>query len=134
MPRFQPNPSGLGFLDHAGVTTLDIGFGGEDRGSQYHSIYDDFYFYTHFEDTDFVYGKALAQVSGTAVMRMADAQLLPYNFANTADTVETYVDEVKKLLTMGYAPADPSIDPAQLAAMTIVTASVMNTPDAYTLR
>jgi N-acetylated-alpha-linked acidic dipeptidase len=88
----------VSFLDFAGIPALDLGFGGEDRGSQYHSIYDDFYFYTHFEDTEFVYGKALAQVGGTAVMRMADAQLLPYNFANTADTVETYVDEVKKLL------------------------------------
>jgi N-acetylated-alpha-linked acidic dipeptidase len=88
----------VSFLDFAGIPALDLGFGGEDRGSEYHSIYDDFYWYTHFADTEFVYGKALAQVSGTAVMRMADAELLPYNFANTADTVETYVDEVKKLL------------------------------------
>jgi N-acetylated-alpha-linked acidic dipeptidase len=88
----------VSFLDFAGIPALDLGFGGEDRGSQYHSIYDDFYFYTHFEDTDFVYGKALAQLSGTAVLRMADAELLPYNFANTADTVATYVDEVQKLL------------------------------------
>ena len=88
----------VSFLDFAGIPALDLGFGGEDRGSQYHSIYDDFWWYTHFSDTQFVYGKALAQVSGTAVMRMADAQLLPYNFANTSDTVETYVDEVKKLL------------------------------------
>jgi N-acetylated-alpha-linked acidic dipeptidase len=88
----------VSFLDFAGIPALDLGFGGEDRGSQYHSIYDDFYFYTHFEDTEFVYGKALAQVAGSAVMRMADAELLPYNFANAADTVETYVDEVKKLL------------------------------------
>ena len=86
------------FLDFAGVPALDLGFGGEDRGSQYHSIYDDFYWYTHFADTNFVYGRALAQVAGSAVMRMADAELLPYNFANTADTVGTYVDEVKKLL------------------------------------
>jgi hypothetical protein len=43
-------------------------------------------------------------------------------------------DEVKKLLAIGVAPADASVDPAQLAAMTILTASVMNTPDAYTLR
>ena len=43
-------------------------------------------------------------------------------------------DEVKKLLTSGVAPADPSVDPVQLAAMTVVTAGVMNTPDAYTLR
>jgi N-acetylated-alpha-linked acidic dipeptidase len=88
----------VSFLDFAGIPALDLGFGGEDRGSQYHSIYDDFYWYTHFADTDFVYGRALAQTAGTAVMRMADAELLPYNFANTADTVSTYVDEVKKLL------------------------------------
>jgi N-acetylated-alpha-linked acidic dipeptidase len=88
----------VAFLDFAGIPALDIGFGGEDRGSQYHSIYDDFYWYTHFEDTDFTYGRALAQASGTAVMRMADAELIPYNFNNTAETIDTYVDEVKKLL------------------------------------
>ena len=43
-------------------------------------------------------------------------------------------DEVRKLLAIGLAPADPSVDPVALAALTVVTASVMNTPDAYTLR
>jgi N-acetylated-alpha-linked acidic dipeptidase len=88
----------VAFQDFAGIPSLDIGFGGEGSGSEYHSIYDDFYWYSHFSDTKFVYGRALAQTAGSAVMRMADAELLPYNFANTADTVETYVDEVKKLL------------------------------------
>jgi len=88
----------VSFQDFAGIPSLNLGFGGEDRGSEYHSIYDDFYWYTHFSDTEFVYGRALAQVAGSAVMRMADAELLPYNFANTADTIGTYVDEVKKLL------------------------------------
>jgi len=41
------------------VASLNIGFGGEDDGGIYHSIYDDFYWYTHFSDTDFVYGRAL---------------------------------------------------------------------------
>ncbi len=86
------------FMDFIGLPSLNIGFGGEDHGSQYHSIYDDFYWYTHFEDTTFVYGRALAQVAGTAVMRMADAELLPYNFNNTASTVRTYVDQVQQLL------------------------------------
>jgi N-acetylated-alpha-linked acidic dipeptidase len=88
----------VSFLDFAGIPALDIGFGGEGSGSEYHSIYDDFYWYSHFSDTKFVYGRALAQTAGSAVMRMADAELLPYNFANTAETVEGYVDEVKKLL------------------------------------
>ncbi len=66
------------FLDHVGVPALDLGFGGEDDGGIYHSIYDDFYWYTHFSDTDFVYGKALAQTVGTAVVRLANAEILPF--------------------------------------------------------
>ncbi len=85
------------FLQHDGVASLDIGFGGEDHGGIYHSIYDDFYWYTHFSDTDFVYGRALAQTGGTAVLRLADADLLPFEFGNLADTVQTYVKELKKL-------------------------------------
>ena len=77
---------------------LNLGFGGEDGGGIYHSIYDDFYWYTHFSDTDFSYGRALAQTAGTTVMRLADADLLPFDFQNLADTIHHYVDELQKLL------------------------------------
>lgn len=86
------------FLDFAGIASLDLGFGGESRGGIYHSIYDDFYWYTHFADTDFVYGRALSQMGGTALMRMADAELLPFDFHDFADTIHTYVGELKKQL------------------------------------
>jgi N-acetylated-alpha-linked acidic dipeptidase len=86
------------FLDHLGIASLDIGFGGEDEGGIYHSIYDDFYWYTHFSDTTFVYGRALAQTGGTAVMRLADADLLPYEFSDLADTIHRYAAELEKLL------------------------------------
>jgi N-acetylated-alpha-linked acidic dipeptidase len=85
------------FLQHDGVAALNIGFGGEDDGGIYHSIYDDFYWYTHFSDTDFVYGRALAQTGGSAIMRLADADLLPFEFDNFADTVVTYLKELKTL-------------------------------------
>ena len=86
------------FIDHLGIASLNIGYGGEGGGGGvYHSIYDDFYWYTHFSDTDFVYGRALAQTAGTAVMRMADADLLPFQFSDFADTVRTYIDELKRL-------------------------------------
>ena len=85
------------FLQHDGVASLNIGFQGEDEGGIYHSIYDDFYWYTHFSDKDFVYGRALAQTGGTAAMRLADAELLPFEFGDFADTVESYVKELKKL-------------------------------------
>src|SRR5439155_21309872 len=86
------------FLDHLGIATLNMGYGGEGEGGIYHSIYDDFYWYTHFDDTDFIYGQALAQTAGTAVMRLTDAELLPFDFTNLSDTVSKYVDELQKLL------------------------------------
>ncbi|HVS89296.1 MAG TPA: M28 family metallopeptidase [Candidatus Acidoferrum sp.] len=85
------------FLQHDGVAALNIGFGGEDGSGIYHSIYDDFYWYTHFSDTDFVYGRALAQAGGSAVMRLADADLLPLEFGNFTDTMQMYVRELKNL-------------------------------------
>jgi N-acetylated-alpha-linked acidic dipeptidase len=85
------------FLQHDGVASLNIGFGGEDEGGIYHSIYDDFYWFTHFSDTDFTYGRALAQTGGTAIMRLANADLLPFEFGNFADTAQTYLKELKAL-------------------------------------
>ena len=85
------------FLQHLGVAALNIGFGGEDNGGIYHSIYDDFYWYTHFSDTSFVYGRALAQTVGTAVMRLAGADLLPFAFTNLASTVQRYSRELQQL-------------------------------------
>src|SRR5215475_2687990 len=75
------------FLQHAGIASINLGFGDEDQDGIYHSIYDDFYFYTKYLDTDFAYGRALAQTAGTAVIRLADA-----------DTVQKYGRELKELL------------------------------------
>jgi N-acetylated-alpha-linked acidic dipeptidase len=86
------------FIDHLGIPSANLGYGGEDEGGgQYHSIYDDFYWYTHFSDTDFAYGKALAQTAGTMMLRMADADAIPYQFGDEADTIHGYVTEVKRL-------------------------------------
>ena len=86
------------FLDHLGIASLDLSYGDEDGGGIYHSIYDDFYWYTHFSDTDFSYGRALSQTAGTTVMRLADSDLLPYEFTGLADTIHRYLDELQKLL------------------------------------
>jgi N-acetylated-alpha-linked acidic dipeptidase len=85
------------FINFAGVASLGIGYGGEDHGGIYHSIYDDFYWFTHFSDTNFVYGRALAQTGGSAMMRLADADLLPLDFGDFSETVQTYVKELKQL-------------------------------------
>ena len=89
------------FLDHLGVASVNMSFGGEDGEGIYHSIYDDFYWYTHFADRDFVYGRALAQTAGTAVLRLAGAELIPFDFDDFTDTVRRYVKEVQDLARAG---------------------------------
>ncbi len=99
--RLEPLGSGSDFtpfLQHLGIASLNLGYGGQDDGGIYHSIYDDFYWYTHFSDTSFVYGRALAQTVGTAVLRLADAEVLPLDFTALADNIGKYATEVKKLL------------------------------------
>lgn len=82
------------FLQHVGVPALNLEFGGEDAGGEYHSIYDSYDDYRRFKDPDFVYGVALAQTAGRAALRMADADLLPFNFKNLYTTINGYVTEL----------------------------------------
>jgi N-acetylated-alpha-linked acidic dipeptidase len=99
--RIRPLGSGsdyTAFLDHLGIASLNLSYGGEDPAGIYHSIYDDFYWYTHFSDIDFVYGRVLAQTIGVTVMRLADAEVLPFDFTNLADTVKMYNRELQELL------------------------------------
>jgi N-acetylated-alpha-linked acidic dipeptidase len=77
---------------------LSVEFGDEDDGTQYHSIYDDFYWYTHFVDTDFSYGRALAQTAGTAIMRLAGADLIPSDYSPQAEAIAKYESDLEKLL------------------------------------
>ena len=86
------------FLQHLNIATLNIGFGGEDPNGIYHSIYDNFEHFTRWNDTSFVYGRALAQVAGTAVLRLANADVLPFEFTPLSATVDAYTEEVKTLL------------------------------------
>ncbi|MGC1417129.1 MAG: transferrin receptor-like dimerization domain-containing protein, partial [Candidatus Acidiferrum sp.] len=85
------------FIDHLGVASLNLGYGGEDEGGIYHSVYDDFHWYTHFADTDFSYGRALSQTVGLSVLRLADAEVIPFDFADFTDTMRRYVDEIERL-------------------------------------
>jgi len=85
------------FLQHLGVASLNLGYGGEDDGGEYHSIYDSFDLYTRFKDPTFEYGIALGQTVGRAELRLAEADVLPFEFTAFADTLSRYVTEVGKL-------------------------------------
>lgn len=87
------------FLEHLGIASLNMGFGGEsDQGGVYHSRYDTFEHYVRFGDPGFAYGVALSKVAGRTMLRMADADLLPMRFVDFSDTLDRYVDELHQLV------------------------------------
>ncbi|MGN6730262.1 MAG: transferrin receptor-like dimerization domain-containing protein [Rhodanobacteraceae bacterium] len=87
------------FLEHLGIASLNLGFGGEDdEAGIYHSRYDSFDHYLRFGDPDFKYGVALAKVAGHIVMRTADAEVVPMRFGDFSDTLDRYVGELHKLV------------------------------------
>jgi N-acetylated-alpha-linked acidic dipeptidase len=82
------------FLDFLQIASLDVGFGGDGGGGVYHSVYDSYYWFTHFSDGDFTHTAALSRVIGTALLRLADADVLPFEFRGTATTLREYVDDI----------------------------------------
>jgi N-acetylated-alpha-linked acidic dipeptidase len=86
------------FLQHLGVASLNLGYGGEDGAGSYHSIYDSFDHYTKFGDANFDYGVTLAQTAGRATLRLANAGILPFEFTHFSRVAEKYLREVTKLL------------------------------------
>jgi N-acetylated-alpha-linked acidic dipeptidase len=86
----------VAFLDFLGIASMNDGFGGAGRGGIYHSAYDSIYWYTHFSDKDFMNGQALSRYTATALLRLADADILPFEFGHFASTVNGYLDEIQK--------------------------------------
>jgi len=84
------------FIQHLGIASINVGFGGEDAGGDYHSIYDSYDNYVRFKDGDFAYGATLAKTMGRSVLRFANAEVLPFDFSNFSNTVQMYTTEIKR--------------------------------------
>jgi len=85
------------FIHHAGVPSLNLGFGGESGGGAYHSIYDSYEFYKRFNDGNFKYGITLAKVNGRLVLRLSESDILPFRFTNMVDNIDMFIKSNKKL-------------------------------------
>ena len=101
-PNLRIAPLGSGsdytsFLQHLGIASLNLGFGGEGEYGVYHSVYDSFDHYTHFMDKDFRYGVALAQTAGRLTLRLADADPVPAKYGGFVDKLAEYIKEVETL-------------------------------------
>ena len=86
------------FFQHLGIPSANIGFGGEGDGGEYHSIYDSYDHFTRFKDPGFRYGVALAQTAGRAMLRLANADVLPFDYNILTGTVQEYFTDVKGML------------------------------------
>lgn len=98
--RLYPMGSGsdyTAFLHHAGIPSLNMAFGGESGGGSYHSLYDTYDFYKRFNDGDFKYGITLAKVNGRLVLRLSEADILPFRFVNMVDNIGKFIDDNKQL-------------------------------------
>jgi N-acetylated-alpha-linked acidic dipeptidase len=86
------------FIQHLGIPSLNIGFGGESDGGEYHSIYDSYDHYKRFKDPKFEYGVALAKAAGRITMRLANAEVLPFDYKSFQRKVNGFVSDVMTLL------------------------------------
>ena len=84
------------YIHHAGVPSLNVGFGGESGGGSYHSIFDSYDHYTRFSDGDFKYGVTLSKVTGRLVLRLSESDILPFRFVNMVENIGTYIESNKK--------------------------------------
>lgn len=82
------------FIQHAGIASLNLGFGGENSGGEYHTIYDTYPHYKRFKDPEFAYGVTLANTAGRITLRLANADIIPMDFSQWLKTVSGYLDEI----------------------------------------
>jgi N-acetylated-alpha-linked acidic dipeptidase len=117
------------FLQHLTLSALSVGFGGESPGGVYHSAYDTVKWYQTYSDGDYVYGRTLSQLTGTLLLRLADAPILPFQFSDTADTLMRYVVELEKLAA---EKKDSKVDMKPVrAAVESLTAAAQEFEKAY---
>jgi N-acetylated-alpha-linked acidic dipeptidase len=86
------------FLQHLGIASMNLEFGGEGSGGEYHSIYDSYDAFIRFKDPGFVYGVTLSKTTGRTTLRLANADVLPIDFSTFYKTVNDYATELKTLL------------------------------------
>src|SRR5262249_12861959 len=86
------------FVDYLTIASANVSFGGDGDGGVYHSVYDSFYWFMQFSDGNFAHGTALSRFTGTALLRLANADVLPFEFTSLSKTLTGYVDDLRRLL------------------------------------
>ncbi len=110
------------FLQHLGVSSTDIGSTGP--YGVYHSVFDNFAWFKKFGDPDFVYEQQMARVFGLEMMRMADADVLPYDYQEYGKEIAAYIDTAKKRAAGKFGDRPVDFNAASTAARRFEEAGV----------
>ena len=102
------------FLQHLGVPSTDISSTG--AYGVYHSTFDDFTWFKKFADPDFVYEQEMARVYGLEALRMADADVLPFDYEEYGKEIRVYIDGAKKKAESRFGNRMPDFSGAAEAA------------------
>jgi N-acetylated-alpha-linked acidic dipeptidase len=102
------------FLQHFGVPSTDIGSVGP--YGVYHSVFDDFTWFTKFADPSFLYEQEMARVFGLEAIRMADADVLPFDYEEYGKEIAAYIDAAQRKADNEFGERSPSLDGALDAA------------------
>jgi N-acetylated-alpha-linked acidic dipeptidase len=115
------------FLNFIGMPVIGLGF--EGPYGVYHSMYDDFYWMNHFGDPGYRYHTLMSQLWGVTALRLANADLLPFDFATYASNIRQFVDEVTKKNMWGEPPA--AVQPGEARQPPLDLKPVLTAIDAF---
>jgi len=102
------------FLQHLGVPSSDVSSTGS--YGVYHSVFDNFAWFKKFGDPDFVYLQEMARVFGIEIIRMSDADVLPYDYEEYGKEIAAYVDAARKKAENNFGSQTPNFKEAAEAA------------------
>ncbi|HYI96033.1 MAG TPA: M28 family peptidase [Bryobacteraceae bacterium] len=133
MPPVGAGSDYVAFIHHSGIASVNAGFGGG-SGGIYHSIYDSVHWYTKFSDRDFKSGQRLTRVMSSALLRLADAQVLPFEFRETAKAVRSYLADLSRSKELELSELNGELSKLEVSADAYekVYAKALETPSLQT--
>jgi N-acetylated-alpha-linked acidic dipeptidase len=102
------------FLQHLGVPSTDVGSTGS--YGVYHSVFDNFNWFKKFGDPNFLYEQEMARIYGLEALRMANADVLPFDYEEYGKEILAYLDAAKKKAEAKFGTQSPDFGPAGDAA------------------
>ena len=104
------------FLDHVGIASMDMGLNGRGGDGSYHSTYDNPTWFKKYIDPQFKFSVLAAQVTGVALLRLADAEVLPFDYETYGGQILEYIGEIEQQATKTSADGAKQVDFAGLRA------------------